>query len=40
MNPEFVVKEFEQQIPLSMHLVDMNSLKATWDPLYTGYKIE
>ena len=40
MNPEFVVKEFEQQIPLSMHLVDMSSLKATWDPLYTGYRIE
>jgi len=40
MNPRYVVKTFEQQIPLSMHLVDMSSLKATWDPLYNGYLIE
>lgn len=40
MNPEFVVKDFAQQIPLSLHLIDMNSLKATWDPLYNGYQIE
>ena len=40
MNPEFVVKDFAQQLPLSIHLVDMDSLKATWDPLYSGYQIE
>ena len=40
MNPRYVVSRFEQQLPLSLHLVDMDSLKATWDPLYTGYKIE
>ena len=40
MNPRYVVHEFEQQLPLSIHLVDMKSLKDTWDPLYTGYQIE
>jgi len=40
MNPRFIVKTFEQQLPLSLHLVDMDSLKDTWDPLYTGYQIE
>jgi len=25
---------------LSLHLVDMKSLKDTWDPVYTGYQIE
>ena len=40
MNPRYVVKTFDQQLPLSLHLVDMNSLKDSWDPLYTGYQIE
>ena len=40
INPTFVVKKYQQQIPLSMHLVDMSSLKPTWDPLYDGYKIQ
>jgi hypothetical protein len=40
MNPRYVVKTFDQQLPLSLHLVDMDSLKNTWDPLYTGYQIE
>ena len=40
MNPRYVVKQFEQQLPLSLHLVDMKSLKDTWDPVYTGYQIE
>ena len=40
MNPRYVVHEFEQQLPLSIHLVDMKSLKDTWDPVYTGYQIE
>ena len=25
MNPRYVVKTFDQQLPLSLHLVDMNS---------------
>jgi hypothetical protein len=40
MNPRHVVKTFDQQLPLSLHLVDMDSLKDIWDPLYTGYQIE
>ena len=40
MNPRYVVKTFDQQLPLSIHLVDMDTLKDTWDPLYTGYQIE
>jgi len=40
MNPRYVVKTFDQQLPLSLQLVDMDSLKDTWDPLYTGYQIE
>ena len=40
MNPRYVVKTFDQQLPLSLHLVDMDSLKDIWDPLYTGYQIE
>jgi len=40
INPQYIVNKFEQQLPLSLHLVDMNSLKDTWDPLYTEYKIE
>ena len=40
MNPRYVVHQFEQQLPLSLHLVDMKSLKDTWDPIYTGYQIE
>jgi len=40
MNPHYVIKDYEQQVPLSMHLVKKSSLKATWDPLYTDYQIE
>ena len=40
INPSIIVKNYEQQIPLSMHLVDKHSLKSTWDPLYDGYQIE
>mgnify|MGYP000064747840 CR=1 FL=1 len=40
MNPRYVVKTFDQQLPLSLHLVNMDSLKDNWDPLYAGYQIE
>ena len=33
MNPRYVVKTFDQQLPLSLHLVDMDSLKDNWDPI-------
>ena len=39
-NPEYIAKQFHQQIPLSMHLLDMDSLKVTWDPTYDGYTIK
>ena len=34
-----VVKDFVQQIPLSCHLLDMNTLKTFWDPFYEHYDI-
>ena len=40
INPKYIIKDYEQQIPLSMHLINMDSLKSTWDPLYTKYEIE
>ena len=39
-DPEYVVKRYDGQVPLSIHLLDMASLKRTWDPDYTGYQIE
>jgi len=39
INPEYITKNHKQQVPLSIHNLDMNSLKANWDPSYTGYKI-
>ena len=40
INPKYIIKDYEQQIPLSMHFINMDSLKSTWDPLYTKYEIE
>ena len=39
-NPRYIVKTFNQQMPISMHLVDIDKLPDNWDPLYTGYQIE
>lgn len=39
INPEYITKNHKQQVPLSIHKLDMNSLKANWDPSYTRYKI-
>ena len=39
INPEYIIKNHKQQVPLSLHELDMNSLKANWDPSYTGYQI-
>jgi len=38
-NPHFQIKTFNQQIPLSLHWLDMKTLKK-WDPLCETYKIE
>ena len=39
INPEYITNNHAQQVPLSMHTLDMNTLKANWDPSYTGYQI-
>ena len=38
-NPEFVVKQFEQQVLLSSHYLDMTTLQSNWKPTYTDYQI-
>jgi hypothetical protein len=40
INTEYITKKHNQQIPLSIHLLDMSSLKNNWDPTYTKYKIK
>jgi len=35
-----IVKKFNQQHPLSIHLLDMKSTKRTWDPVYNKYYIQ
>jgi hypothetical protein len=37
--PEYILKNFEQQVPLSYHEIDKATLKPTWDPHYKGYSI-
>ena len=38
-NPEYVVKQFEQQIILSAHFLDRTTLQANWEPTYEHYQI-
>jgi len=40
INPAFVTKKFNQQIPVSMHLLDKKTLKTNWDPHYYKYYIQ
>lgn len=37
--PEYILKNFEQQVPLSYHEIDKTTLKTNWDPHYKGYGI-
>ena len=37
--PEYILKNFEQQVPLSYHEIDKTTLKPNWDPLYQKYSI-
>ena len=37
---QFVVKSFGQQYPLTLHMLDMSTLKSTWDPCYDKYYIK
>ena len=39
-NPGFVTKNFQQQIPLTMHILDTKTLKPNWDPYEKKYYIE
>ena len=39
-NPVFTTKSFARQCPLTMHLLDMSTLKSAWDPCYTKYYIK
>jgi len=38
-NPEYILTEYVQQVSLSYHIIDRDSLKPTWDPHYDGYSI-
>lgn len=38
-NPYYQIKSFSQKTPLSIHLLDMSTLKK-WDPFSNAYKIE
>ena len=38
-NPEYVVRQFDQQIILSYHFLDRTTLKANWEPTCTEYQI-
>jgi len=40
INPGFVTKNFSQQIPLTMHILDKKTLKTNWDPYEDKYYIE
>ena len=40
INTEYVVKNFEQQISLSTHEIDSNTVKHNWDPTYENYYIK
>lgn len=40
INPIYIVKDFSQQIPLSIHSLDINTLKSNWDPFYNKYYIK
>ena len=37
--PEYILTESQQYLSLSYHMVDMESVPATWNPSYTEYKI-
>ena len=39
VDPEYIIKRFEQQTPLSYHEIDKKTLTPTWDHSYTEYNI-
>jgi hypothetical protein len=40
INPEIVLKDFNQQISLTSHNIDTKTLKHNWDPNYKNYLIQ
>ncbi|OUU14312.1 MAG: hypothetical protein CBB97_25085, partial [Candidatus Endolissoclinum sp. TMED37] len=40
INTTYIIKDFEQFVPMTIHLIDMNTLKPTWDPTYNFYNIK
>ena len=40
LNAGYVTKNFDQQTPLTMHILDKNTLSLNWDPFYDKYYIE
>lgn len=40
INPMYIVKDFSQQIPISIHSLDNDTLKSNWDPFYNKYYIK
>lgn len=39
-NPQFVVRRFDQQHPLSIHIIDPKTIQRTWQPTYLKYYIK
>lgn len=40
LNTTYIIKNFEQFIPITVHSIDMKTLKPTWDPNYNFYNIK
>ena len=38
-NTEYILSDHKKKIPLSIHEIDVNSLKSVWDPFYENYQI-
>ena len=39
INPVYIIKDFSQQIPLSIHSLDTKTLKSNWDPFFNKYSL-
>ena len=39
-NTNYIVKTFDRFHALSIHLIDKNTLKSTWDPMFEDYNIK
>ena len=37
--PEYILKDFSQQTPLSYHEIDKNTLPPVWEPNFSDYNI-